>query len=50
MEIQAILRNAFDSSTVDKEIWEQLDSMDDGTRINVPLTVADLKAIRSFIG
>lgn len=43
------LREIFDASTVDVTLWDRLDSMDDGCRVDVPLTVMDLKQVRDSI-
>ena len=43
------MNEIFGADTVDPELWEELDGLDDGERIHVPLTVADLKKIRFLI-
>lgn len=40
------LRSAFDEHTVDTELWDELDTKDEGDRINVPIVVQDLLRIR----
>lgn len=49
-KVKTILADIFDIDTVDQELWDELDSMDDGQRINVPICVFDLKRIRQIIG
>ncbi len=41
-----IIKDVFGTDTVDPELWDELDSMDDGQRLNVPICVFDLKRIR----
>ena len=41
-----IIKDVFGVDTVDPELWDELDGMDDGQRINVALCVFDLKRIR----
>ena len=43
-----IIKNVFGSDTIDPELWDELDSMDEGQRLNVPICVFDLKRIRKF--
>jgi len=43
------VKETFDASTVDAELWDELDMMDDGERVNVPITVMDLKRIRMIL-
>ncbi len=43
------VKETFDATTVDAELWNELDHMDDGERINVPITVLDLKRIRKIL-
>lgn len=43
------VKETFDASTVDAELWDELDHMDDGERVNVPITVMDLKRIRMIL-
>ena len=43
------LKDIFGSDTIDPELWGELDEIDEGQRINVPLCVLDLKRIRQFI-
>lgn len=49
IDIKSILADIFGTDTVDEELWDELDSMDDGQRINVPMCVFDLKRIRQII-
>jgi len=44
-----IIKEAFDSSTVDTSLWDEIDQKDPGERINVSMTVADLRTIRDII-
>lgn len=43
------IKDIFATDTVDLELWDELDQMDDGQRIDVPLCVFDLKRIRFLI-
>src|SRR5262245_15241049 len=43
------LTEVFDKTTVDEELWTELDTMSEGERINVPIPVVDLKRIRDAI-
>lgn len=49
-DIKTILADIFGTDTVDEELWAELDSMDEGQRINVPMCVFDLKRIKQIIG
>ncbi len=42
-----VIKDIFGADTVDPELWDELDSMDDGQRLNVPICVFDLKRIRN---
>ena len=42
------MRMFFDETTVDPKLWGELDNMDEGQRINVPMTVGDLRKIRDL--
>lgn len=42
------MRMFFDETTVDPQLWGELDNMDEGQRINVPMTVGDLRKIRDL--
>ena len=48
-EILRIVRNAFDEHTVDVELWDELDKMDDGDTVKVEITVMDMKQIRTLM-
>lgn len=43
------LKEIFDSSIVDVELWDELDNMDNGERVDVHITVMDLKRVRDII-
>jgi len=49
VDVVRSLREIFDFSTIDAELWDELDKMDDGYRVNVPMTVMDLKRVWSII-
>lgn len=49
MTPEQIIQDAFDNTNIDPEIWDKLDRMDDGERINISLTVCDLKRIRGIV-
>lgn len=49
VEDDEALKDIFGSDTIDPELWDELDEMDEGQRINVPMCVLDLKRIRQFI-
>ena len=50
IDTKSILADIFGNDTVDEELWAELDSMDEGQRINVPMCVFDLKRIKQIIG
>lgn len=47
-KMQGTLQSAFGVGTVDAYLWSELERLDNGQRINVPMTVFDLRRIRDI--
>jgi len=47
--IISTIKDIFSHDTVDPELWDELDAMDEGERILVPMCVLDLKRIRDIL-